>query len=281
MVTRTNNAASIYAVCVTVTATGDTEISDVVLLQEDQALIEWDVDDGSPGTNSMRYAGVNSGDSSVPPPGANSTALVDMDYSPTYHRTDAVVRETTAGQGARPVGFVDSVDDVAAVLVAISELTGNATITATTVAPTVAVPTPTIAAGAATTTSTVAVTAAAVAPTVVAGPTTTVAATTVTAVVTLPAPTISVGGGNRSVATTAVAATATVLDGWSLPATIITPRSATIITSTVAARAAVPIPTMGAKYVPEDSTGRSRHGDRNVAFRGRRNRTVRPTRGRL
>jgi hypothetical protein len=190
-VTRTNNAASIYAVCVTVTASTDTETYGVTLLEEDQALAEQSITDGSPGTNSMRYAGVNSGLSSVPTTGANSTALASIDYGT---RCDAVVRETTSGQGARSVGFTDSLDDVAAVLLAIREVVSvtNATATPATVAAIASVPAPTVVATNANVTvsvSTVAAVAAVPAPTVKANAI--VIPATVAAVAAVPAPTIS------------------------------------------------------------------------------------------
>jgi len=61
VVNRTNNTRRMGALCATVTATGDTATAGVVLLQEDQALAEQSVDDGSPGSNSVRYAGAYSG----------------------------------------------------------------------------------------------------------------------------------------------------------------------------------------------------------------------------
>lgn len=124
VVTRVNNAAVIYAVAVTVLASGDTETNGVVLLQENQAIAEQNVTDGSPGTNSLRYAGTFSGLPTPPAAGANSTALQSIDLGAVG---DAVVRETTAGQGSRPVGFADVTDDVAAVHLAIREVSSGTT----------------------------------------------------------------------------------------------------------------------------------------------------------
>lgn len=120
VVNRNNNANVMYAVCVTVTASGDTAVTGVALEQENQALTEENVDDGSPGTNSLRYAGTFFGGANVPAAGSNSTALHDLDVGA---HTAAVVRETTAGQGSRPVGFNTGAtsDDVAAVYLAIKE----------------------------------------------------------------------------------------------------------------------------------------------------------------
>lgn len=119
-INRTNNANVMYAVAITVTASGDTETTGVVLEQENQALTEENVTDGSPGTNSLRYMGVNWGAGNTASIGGNSTRLHFIDYTA---RVVDVVRETTAGQGSRPVG-VDSgagSDDVAAVYLAIRE----------------------------------------------------------------------------------------------------------------------------------------------------------------
>lgn len=126
VVTRTNNANVMYAQATTVTAAADTEVTGVVLLQENQELIEQNVDDGSPGMDSVRYAGVNSGRAFPPPAGASSTSYGFIAFGA---RTIRCVRETTAGQGSRPVGFADASDDVAAVHLAIREVVaGGATV---------------------------------------------------------------------------------------------------------------------------------------------------------
>lgn len=120
VVNRTNNADVMWAGCVTVTALTDTEVTGVVLLEEQQTQTEQNVDDGTPGTNSMRYAGMASGIPTWNPNGANSTALGDIDYGA---NGAGVVRETTAGQGSRPVGFNTGVtDDTACVHLAIREV---------------------------------------------------------------------------------------------------------------------------------------------------------------
>lgn len=120
VVTRTNNNVSVYAICITVTAAGDTAVTGILLEQDDQALTEENIDDGSPGSDSVRYVGLFSGHSAIAsiPPGANSTALASIDIGA---QMLAAVRETTAGQGARPVGFVATSEDVAAVYLAIKE----------------------------------------------------------------------------------------------------------------------------------------------------------------
>lgn len=123
VVNRTNNANVMYAVAITVTAsTGRaTEAVGVVLLQENAAVSEQNVDDGSPGTNSMRFAGVYSGLATHQAAGANSTELQFFPAS-AGAQSNSTVRETTAGQGSRPVGFSAGTDDLAAVHLAIREL---------------------------------------------------------------------------------------------------------------------------------------------------------------
>ena len=120
-VNRTNNSIVQYAVCVTLTADYDTEVYEagIVLLEEDGSLTEQSVDDGSPGTNSLRLAGVNSGSGTPPAAGASSTAVHGIDFG---SRSASVVRETTAGQGARSVGFSASSDDRAATHFAVREI---------------------------------------------------------------------------------------------------------------------------------------------------------------
>lgn len=109
-----------YAVVVTVTAAGDTQIIGTpVLLQDNGTLAEQNVDSGA-GTTALRYAGINSGLPDVPPAGSNSTALQSIDF---VARVCATVRETTAGAGSRPVGFYSTTsDDRAAVHLAICEV---------------------------------------------------------------------------------------------------------------------------------------------------------------
>ncbi len=132
IVTRNNNANVMYGVAITVTALGDTEATGVVLLNDNQALSEQSVTDGSPGTNSMRFAGVNSGLGTHPAAGTSST---ELQFFPATagSRSISTVRETTAGQGARSVGFSASTDDVAAVHLAIREIVSSTNISALTI----------------------------------------------------------------------------------------------------------------------------------------------------
>ena len=110
-----------YAVVVTVTAAYNTQtIGTPVLLQDNGTLAEQNVDSGA-GTTALRYAGLNSGLPDVPPAGANSTALLGIDFGA---RVVGTVREAAAGAGSRPVGFTSATsDDRAAVHLAICEIT--------------------------------------------------------------------------------------------------------------------------------------------------------------
>ena len=123
-VTRTNNTTVAYAACHAVTASTNTEVytPGIVLLQNNGTFAEQNVDDGSPGTNRLRFAGTQSGNSSQFIPGANSTwdTGATIDYGV---RVCVTVRETTAGQGSRPVGFsYGTSDDRAAVHLAVREI---------------------------------------------------------------------------------------------------------------------------------------------------------------
>ena len=120
-VNRTNNATVMYAAAATVTAGADTAVptQTIVLLQGDGTLTVQSVNDTSPGQNSVRYAGSYSGLGSPPPAGTGSTLLNSIDIG---NYGSAFVRETTAGQGARNVGFNAVTDDRAVFHLAIREL---------------------------------------------------------------------------------------------------------------------------------------------------------------
>lgn len=121
-VNRTNNATVMYAIAHSVNAASDVEVyaPGIVLLQESQTLSEQSVDDGSPGTNSLRLAFVCSGSFTAPPAGANSTAGQGIQTSNASCRS---FYETTAGQGSRPIGAsLGTTDDVAAIHCAIREV---------------------------------------------------------------------------------------------------------------------------------------------------------------
>lgn len=115
----TTTAGNYFAWAITVTSVGNTATTGVVLLQGDGTLSEQSVDDGSPGSPSIRYAAGYTGLNTPPSAGSNSTLLDSVDQG-----TVGVVvcRETTAGQGARSVGFSSgSTDDRAFVHLAIKE----------------------------------------------------------------------------------------------------------------------------------------------------------------
>lgn len=123
LVNRTNNANTMYGIAISVTALTNTEVTGVTLQQENQAPAEASINDGSPGTNSMRFAGAYCGLATVPAAGANSTALQDVLVAST--RSGSAVRETTAGQGARSVGYSVATDDWACVLLAVREVAAS------------------------------------------------------------------------------------------------------------------------------------------------------------
>jgi hypothetical protein len=139
VVTRTNNATVVYAVAITVTSGANSEVhsAGVTLVQNDGTCSEVSVTDGSPGQDSVRFAGINSGLSNVQslsPPvfpgpnvlanGDNSTLLQSIVIGSS--RSCAVVRETTAGQGSRSIGFRSvTSDDRAAVHLAVRETSGS------------------------------------------------------------------------------------------------------------------------------------------------------------
>lgn len=115
-----------YAGSITVTASGDTATGTPVLLENDGTLSEQNVTDGSPGSNSVRYAGGFSGLNSPPSVGANSTSLASVDDGTTAH---VICYETVAGQGSRPVGFSSgSSDDRAIIHIAVYDTAGGGTI---------------------------------------------------------------------------------------------------------------------------------------------------------
>jgi hypothetical protein len=117
-VSRTSDTATMYASAATVLADRDVEAFGVDTRAENQAPTVIGIDDGSPGTDSLRYAAAYYGGASPAPAGTGSTLLTDIDLGP---RGASMVRETTAGQGVRNVGFSGSSDDYAAVFLAIRE----------------------------------------------------------------------------------------------------------------------------------------------------------------
>ncbi len=114
------NANSHAGIAATVTALGNTSSTGVITEADDQVLTEENITDGSPGSASLRFAGVFSGISTGATIGANSTML--FQYTAVGGgRSFQACQETVPGQGSRPVGFTGASDDVAAVYLAIRE----------------------------------------------------------------------------------------------------------------------------------------------------------------
>ena len=112
---------NMWAAVIAVTASGNTEVytAGIVLLQGDGTLAEQSVTDGSPGSNSVRFAGLFTGLASPPSAGSNSTVIQSFDDGTLGA---SVVRETTAGQGSRSIGWSSGTsDDRAAVHLAVRE----------------------------------------------------------------------------------------------------------------------------------------------------------------
>lgn len=120
VVNRTNNTDELWAVCMTLTAATDTVTTGILLLEGSGTLDEQNVDDGSPGTNSMRFAGGFSGLNANPTIGANTSLVQGFD---TGNQVAHVGRESVVGQGSRPVGFSSGTTATRAhVYVAVREL---------------------------------------------------------------------------------------------------------------------------------------------------------------
>lgn len=115
-VTRTNDAIEMLAYIITVTSDSGCDVTGIVLLQEDLTIAEQSVDDGSPGTNSVRFACGYCGAATAPTAGANSTLLHSIATLGGSTRSATAVRETTAGQGSRNVGMVRGASDDRAVV---------------------------------------------------------------------------------------------------------------------------------------------------------------------
>jgi hypothetical protein len=118
VVTRITDSTNVYAVAVTVTSEADVIATGLVVLPEPGSFTEQAVTDGSLGANSVRYAGIYSGNATPPAVGSHTTLLQSNDLGA---RGVAVGWETIAGQGSRLVGFenVPNVDDRAGVHLAI------------------------------------------------------------------------------------------------------------------------------------------------------------------
>lgn len=123
-VNRNNNANIMYAVVISILADCDLETTGVAVLNDDGALAAQSVNDGSPGQNSLRFAGAYYGGASPPGvDGASSTLVANIDLGAFGC---AVARETTQGQGARNVGFSAASDDRAYTVLAVRGVTPQA-----------------------------------------------------------------------------------------------------------------------------------------------------------
>lgn len=123
VVNRNNNADILYGACIIGSAAGACEVTGVQTAGGDGTLAEINVDDGSPGTNSLRLGGLYTGLASPPNAGANSTTMAAIDFG---NLGCSTVRETTPGQGSRPVGWSNGTsDDRAAVYFAVREAAGG------------------------------------------------------------------------------------------------------------------------------------------------------------
>lgn len=122
-VNRANNATSVFAGIITLTAsTPQTSYAGVFTQGGDTIPSGINIDDGSPGGDSLRFMGAHfgfGGIASTTDIAAGSSRLLYLDYGSTGA---VVVRENTAGPGSRPVGAVKgNPDDWAAVYLAITE----------------------------------------------------------------------------------------------------------------------------------------------------------------
>jgi len=129
VVSRSNNGDEMYASASTQTASVNTEVytTGIVLLQEQGSFSVQSVTDGSTGVNSLRYASGFHGANNPLSAGTGSTVLNSIDYG---SQTSTTARETTAGQGARNVGFTSSSDDRAGVHLAVREIPATGTVSA-------------------------------------------------------------------------------------------------------------------------------------------------------
>lgn len=133
-VNRVNDATQMMGMAATVTAAGATETYNAGRVTKGGSSTntgadtsgtgtgshaEDSVDDGSPGTDSVRYAAGYTGAASPPTAGTNSTLLNNHDFT-AFGWT--MVRETNPGQGSRSVGMTSGADDRALVAVAVREI---------------------------------------------------------------------------------------------------------------------------------------------------------------
>ena len=138
VVNRTNNAVVTYATCMTQTAASACEVylagvKTVAGSGSQQTAASssgtgtgtyaaMTLDDGSPGTNSIRYLAVHNGGSSVPAASTNVTSngtSASIDFG---QYTFSTYRETTPSQGAKSLTIGTISDDLAVIGLAVREL---------------------------------------------------------------------------------------------------------------------------------------------------------------
>jgi hypothetical protein len=120
VVSRTNNTVAMYATCQTFGADGDTTTAGYVTQGGDvSAWTGLDVDDGSPGTNSMRVMGMYSGPATIPAAGTGTTRDQVIDFG---NYGCSLYRQTTASQGSFKVACASLSDDCAAIAFAVTEV---------------------------------------------------------------------------------------------------------------------------------------------------------------
>jgi hypothetical protein len=140
VVNRTNNTVVMYAVCMTQTAAGGTQVYTAGVKTKAGATAEataasstsasvsasWStmaLDDGSPGTNSVRYMGVYSGAASVSTASTNTTTLSTAGAIDFGNYVFCSYRDTTPAQGSVTLTITTAIaDDLAVVGLAVREI---------------------------------------------------------------------------------------------------------------------------------------------------------------
>ena len=113
-VTRVNNAVNMMGIAASVTSDASRDIelygTSFTTDNNDGTLAERNIDDGSPGSDSIRYCGGWSGRTiaQIGTGGTNSTLLQQSNVG---SGSMNACRETTPGQGSRPVGFSAGTSD--------------------------------------------------------------------------------------------------------------------------------------------------------------------------
>lgn len=131
-VTRTNNTVVCVGYAISISAAQKTEVAQTKTVGGDGTVNTnantstagtatsglYALDDGSPGTSSMRFAAAFTGNATPLAAGTGSTQIQTNDQTAFG---SSLVYETSAGQGSRNVGFEAISDDLAVVAVAVRE----------------------------------------------------------------------------------------------------------------------------------------------------------------